>query len=174
MSAWVLLAEGFGAGRMPVAPGTAGSVVGVGVFLVLLATGHLGLYLAGTLVLIAVAVPACGEAERVLGRRDPPSVVLDEIVAMPLCYAGWIGQGVVEGRGLPGWGDVVSSSGVMVVGAGFVLFRVFDIWKPGPIRRSQGLPGGWGVVADDVLAALAVNGCYAAWWWLAGAVRSPL
>lgn len=102
---------------------------------------------------IGVSVPLCSRAERILGREDPGSVVLDEIVALPLTFLGPL---VVLGA----W---PTSSSLMDLAhrfwpewvVGFIAFRVFDIAKPGPIRRIQSLPSGWGVVADDVLAALA-------------------
>jgi phosphatidylglycerophosphatase A len=89
-------------------------------------------------------VPICAAAERFLGKRDPGSVVLDEIVVMPLVGlpAVWVFPNLAI---QPSW---------ILPLAGFAVFRLFDIWKPGPIRSSQELPGGWGVVMDDVLAAL--------------------
>jgi phosphatidylglycerophosphatase A len=69
-------------------------------------------------------------------------VILDEFIAMPLCFLGWRALPAV----LPTWAVLL---------AGFALFRLFDIWKPLGIRRLQALPGGWGVVADDLVAALA-------------------
>jgi phosphatidylglycerophosphatase A len=100
----------------------------------------------GTLIFSAIglylAVALCGEAEFRLGRKDPGEVILDEFVAMPLCYLGW--------RALPGPLPVWA---VFLLGLG--LFRLFDIVKPLGIRKLQDLPGGWGVVVDDVAAALA-------------------
>ncbi len=129
-------------GRRLPAPGTWGSVAGLFYFTVFfyplglwqsLGLSALGLYL---------AVALCGEAEFRIGRKDPGEVILDEFVAMPLCYLGW--------RSLlgpaPGW---------VVFLAGLALFRLFDIAKPFGIRRIQNLPGGWGVVLDDTAAALA-------------------
>jgi len=82
-------------------------------------------------------------------------VVLDEFVAIPLVYLGW--PSLVAAA--PGW---------VVLLAGFGLFRLFDILKPLGIRKLQDLPGGWGVVADDVAAALvACAALHAARWvWL--------
>lgn len=124
------------------APGTWGSVAGLMYFTVFFA-GSYGVF--GTLVLSAigsyVAVAICGEAEFRMGRRDPGEVILDEFVAIPLCFLGWpqlVGP-------LPPWAIFLT---------GFALFRLFDIWKPLWIGRLQRLPGGWGVVADDLAAAL--------------------
>jgi phosphatidylglycerophosphatase A len=89
-----------------------------------------------------LAVALCGEAEYRLGRRDPGEVILDEFTAMPLCFLGW--PAMV--RVWPPWAVFI---------AGFLLFRLLDIAKPFGIRKLQDLPGGWGIVVDDVAAALA-------------------
>jgi phosphatidylglycerophosphatase A len=124
------------------APGTWGSVAGLMYFTVFFA-GSYGVL--GTLIMSAigtyVAVAICGEAEFRMGRRDPGEVILDEFVAIPLCFLGW--PALIDP--LPAWA-------VFLIGFG--LFRLFDIWKPGGIGWLQSLPGGWGVVADDIAAAL--------------------
>ena len=134
-------------GNIPFAPGTWGSLAGLAFFAVVLrrlAAVAGDLALAVTVVaFILLAVGLCGEAEVRLGKTDPGEVVLDEFAVMPLCFLGWWSA-------LPaGWPDWA------VWLAGFALFRLFDIWKPLGIRRLQDLPGGWGVVVDDVAAALA-------------------
>ncbi|MFI5357078.1 MAG: phosphatidylglycerophosphatase A [Opitutales bacterium] len=132
-------------GRRLPAPGTWGSVAGLLYFTVF----FYPLGLAATLLLSAigayVAVAICGEAEFRLGRRDPGEVILDEFVAMPLCFLGWPG---LIGP-LPAWGVFLT---------GFALFRLFDIWKPLGIYQLQSLPAGWGVVVDDLAAALVTCG----------------
>lgn len=142
-------------GRRLPAPGTWGSVAGLLYFTVVF-LGRLGL--AGTLVVSAaasyLAVAICGEAEFRLARKDPSEVILDEVVAMPLCFLGWpslVGP-------LPIWAVLV---------AGFALFRLFDILKPFGIARLQNLPSGWGVVVDDLAAALAACGTLhlVVWLW---------
>lgn len=146
-------------GRIRRAPGTWGSVAGLCYFTVFFYP--LGIF--GTLLLTAIggylAVALCGEAEFRLGRRDPGEVVLDEFVAIPLCFLQW--QLHLE---------VVPPSAIFL--AGFALFRLFDILKPFGIRRLQDLPGGWGVVADDIAAALltcaVLHGARLAWAWSAG------
>lgn len=129
-------------GRMRKAPGTWGSVAGLVYFTLFFY--HLGIF--GTLLFSAVgiyvAVAFCGEAEFRLGKRDPGEIVLDEVIAIPLCFLGW--QTLLGVA--PPWAIFV---------AGFMLFRFFDVLKPLGIARLQRLPGGWGVVADDVAAALA-------------------
>ncbi len=146
-------------GRRLRAPGTWGSAAGLLYFTVFF--WPLG-FLPGSAVWTAVcslpglylAVAMCGEAEFRLGRHDPGEVILDECTAMPLCFLDWPDLAVAW----PPW---------MVFIAGFLLFRLFDITKPLGIRRLQHLPGGWGIVADDVAAALAacVTLHLAAWAW---------
>jgi phosphatidylglycerophosphatase A len=125
------------------APGTWGSVAGMLYFWVSFAdrSGVFGILLLNAVGLY-VAVALCGEAEIRLGRKDPGEVILDEFVAMPLCYLGWTH---LTAGPLPGWAVLL---------AGFALFRFFDILKPLGISKLQDLPGGWGVVIDDVAAAL--------------------
>jgi phosphatidylglycerophosphatase A len=150
MNGFVLwVAQGFGSGRIPFAPGTFGSLVGLLWFFVLLQTRNFWLYLLGTLLGLAASVWLCGKAERILNQTDPGSIVLDEIAAMPLCFAVALGVPWFTRQELPApkWPFVAII---------FVLFRIMDIAKPWPIRRSQKLPGGWGVTVDDALAALFV------------------
>ncbi len=155
MKLWI--AQGFGIGRIPVAPGTFGSLVGLVWFGLLLLTGSLWLFTGGTVAGIALSVWLCGFAEQRLGRKDPGSVVLDEIVAMPICFGAWIAAyGWAHGDlPHPGW-LFTWPNAAWTVGI-FLGFRVFDIVKPWPVRQSQSLPGGLGVTVDDVLAALYVN-----------------
>lgn len=131
----LFLAQGFGSGRAPVAPGTFGTLPGVVLALALLPT-PLPVYIGITVLLLAVGIPLCGEAAIALGRKDPPSVVWDEIVGM-----------LVTMTAVP-----LSLTSLL---AGFALFRLFDIWKPWPIgwvdRRVQ---GGLGIMLDDIIAGV--------------------
>lgn len=147
---WV--AEGFGTGRLRPAPGTWGSVAGVAWTLLLLAIPDPRIYLAGIAVSIPVAVAAATAAERILGRHDPPSVVVDEIVAVPVAFGGYAVHWALGTGRMPALQDR-HLWWPFLVGA-FVLFRILDIWKPWPIRRLQSLPRGTGVVADDLAAGL--------------------
>ncbi len=135
-------------GRIRHAPGTWGSLAGLVYFIVFFTSmGWLGYLIASALGLY-LAVAFCGEAEFRLGQNDPGMVVLDEFMAMPLCFVAW--------RALPAeW--FVGGGGWAIFLAGFLLFRLFDILKPFGIARLQHLPGGWGVVADDAAAALATS-----------------
>jgi phosphatidylglycerophosphatase A len=152
---WV--AQGFGVGRIPVAPGTFGSVVGVLWFGLLLLTGSMWLFVAGTIAAIALSVWLCGVAEKTLGQTDPGSVVLDEIAAIPVCFLGWVAVLVFKTGALPGVAQFFSAPTWPLTLGVFVAFRFFDVAKPWPVYQSQSLPGGWGVTIDDVLAAVYVN-----------------
>lgn len=133
-------------GRRLPAPGTWGSVAGTLYFTVIFLdrvgwVGNLVLTVIGSYLAIAF----CGEAEFRLARKDPGEVILDEFVAMPLCFLGW--PALVAGP-LPLWAVLV---------AGFALFRFYDILKPLGISKLQDLPAGWGVVVDDLAAAIAAS-----------------
>ena len=142
-------------GRRLPAPGTWGSLAGLAYAWLLFRNESLpaGISLLAGLYL---AVGFCGEAARRMGRPDPGEVNLDEFTVMPLCYLLWRGQ-----NGWPDWAVLL---------AGFALFRFYDILKPLGIRRLQRLPGGWGIVADDIAAALAacatLHLAAAGWAWL--------
>lgn len=124
-------------GRVGKAPGTAGSLAAVLLAPVLFL--HLDLYarLLALATLFVVGGLAASRAEAVLGRKDPSMVVIDEVLGQWLTFLPFFL--------LPTWQLI----------AGFVLFRVFDIAKPWPIRRSENwLPGGFGIMLDDVLAGI--------------------
>jgi phosphatidylglycerophosphatase A len=133
----LFISQGAYAGRIPVAPGTAGTVVGVFLFLGMkgLPPGH---YLAVCILVILVGMWAAARAETILGRKDSPSIVIDEI-------AGFLTAMFMVP---PGWFFIIS---------GFLLFRAFDIIKPWPLRRLEGLHGGPGVMLDDVGAGVYTN-----------------
>jgi phosphatidylglycerophosphatase A len=169
---WKLwIAQGLGSGRVPRAPGTAGSVVGIAWTAVLLLPQSWTVLIAGALLGSAASVWLCGEAERILGRRDPGSVVLDEIIALPWCFAAWIALEFHRTGHLPRPAELVTDGGWLVTLGVFAAFRFFDVLKPPPVRQSQALPGGWGVTVDDLLAAVYVNLVTAPVlvWWGSGA-----
>ncbi|MBW8781556.1 MAG: phosphatidylglycerophosphatase A [Verrucomicrobia bacterium] len=156
-------------GRARKAPGTWGSVAGLLYFTVFFCPMETWQNLFFSAVGLYFAVAVCGEAEFRLGRRDPGEVVLDEFVAMPLCFLGW--QHLTVGAlPWPPWAVFL---------AGFALFRLYDITKPLGIAKLQDLPGGWGVAVDDTGAALAacatLHLAHAAWFnvlvWLPGLAR---
>lgn len=155
MKLWI--AQGFGVGRIPVAPGTFGSAVGVAWFALLLAGGSWWCLLGGAAAGLGLSVWLCGAAERILGQTDPGSVVLDEFTAMPVCFFAWVGILHWRNGVLPAAGYFFSKENWLPTLGVFVAFRLFDVLKPWPVYQSQALPGGWGVTLDDLLAAVYVN-----------------
>jgi phosphatidylglycerophosphatase A len=151
------IAQGFGIGRIPWAPGTFGSLVGMLWFGLLLMPGSLWIFLVGTIAGIALSVWLCGVGEKLLGQTDPGSVILDEITAMPVCFIGWIAIQLCRTGSLPTFGYFFSAQTWLPTLGVFVACRIFDIAKPWPVRQSQALPGGWGITIDDVLASGYVN-----------------
>jgi len=130
-----LLSLGFGSGCAPKAPGTMGTLVGV-LFYLPLQLLALPYYVAVVVVVSLVGIWLCGQTARALGVHDHPGIVWDEI-------AGYLLTMVAAPSG---WGWIL---------LGFVLFRIFDIWKPWPIGLlDKQLKGGLGVMADDLLAGI--------------------
>ena len=157
------VATGFGSGLSPVMPGTAGSVVGlaIGAAVARFLASHggsiaaaLGLLTSG-LVVGAIGVAVSGPVCRALGADDPGCIVIDEISGQLLACAA-----------VPLLPLKTSGAAVAAWAGAFVLFRLFDIVKPGPIRTLQRLPGGWGVVIDDVAAGIASAVVLGAAGWL--------
>ncbi len=153
----IFLAQGFGIGRIPVAPGTFGSMLGIALFASLLWLGTWAGLLVGTLVTVCLSIWLCGVAEKALGQTDPGSVVLDEIAAMPICFLGWVWIFQSTRHRFPRPEDLMAGRNWLVVLGVFAAFRLFDVLKPWPVGKSQKLPGGWGITIDDVLAAVYVN-----------------
>lgn len=129
-------------GNIKFAPGTWGTLAGI----IWFSVAYWNLNYLATLLFsflsVYVAIQICWEAEIRLGLRDPGKIVLDEFVAVPLCF---MGSQPLMHTGI-GW---------LVVLLGFLFFRLFDIWKPFGIKRLQDYPGGLGVVLDDLAAAVA-------------------
>ncbi len=141
-------------GRRLPAPGTFGSVIGLLVFASLTSIwvgeeeSIAPIIIHCSFVLLALlSIPICTTAEHILSKEDPPEVILDEFVAQPLVFIG-VPLNFQQDSILPS---------VLVLACGFTLFRFFDIVKPIGISRLQKLPGGLGVVADDVAAAYAAG-----------------
>jgi phosphatidylglycerophosphatase A len=150
------IATGLGAGHAPVAPGTFGAAEGVVLFFIINAIINQRLLLASRWSLVvfviinaalyAVGVWASNRAIAATGLKDPSVAVIDEVSGQLIAMTPLIVH--------------PSLAGVVV---SFLLFRAFDIFKPYPIRKLEGLPGGFGVMSDDALA-----GVYAAvLTWLA-------
>ena len=154
LALWV--AQGFGIGRIRIMPGTFGTLLGFGWLWLLLWTRHLWLFGLGILAGFALSVWLCGLGERILQKKDPGSVVLDEITAFPLCFLIWVIKFWSAHHALPSISLFFGERSWYWTAGVFLLFRLFDILKPWPIRGSQSLAGGWGVTVDDFLAALYV------------------
>ncbi len=133
----LLIAEGGYAGKVPVAPGTAGTVVGVFLYYIF-HTLPIPWYLIVCLMVTVVGIWSAGNAEKLLGKKDAPSIVIDEI-------AGYL----ISMTMIPATWDFII--------AGFLLFRLFDIIKPWPLKRVQDVHGGVGVVLDDIGAGVYTN-----------------
>jgi len=151
----LLFARGGGLGLAPKAPGTVGTLGGYPLTLLLLVPGSFWVYLTGCILLVPFSAWICGEAERILDREDPGEVVLDEIIAVPICYLGVFGLMTFQGEGMPDLNSLFEYKLWWVWAlAGFGFFRIFDICKPGLIDKAQSFRAGWGVTMDDVLAGL--------------------
>jgi len=130
------------------------SFVGLGWCALLLQTGNFWYYLGGLLAGVAVGVWVCGAARKTLPDIDARTVVLDKIVAVPICFLPWVAQLAWLGNGtFPPLATLVSSSRVLAAIAALLLFRLVASIEPWPIRRAQLLGRSWGIVLDDVLAA---------------------
>jgi phosphatidylglycerophosphatase A len=129
------IATGFGAGYLPKAPGTWGSLVALPLhfFLRQLAPNHYALALTA---IFFIAVITAGQAEKILDRKDPGVVVIDEVIGMLITL-------------------IAAPNNPLIWLLGFLIFRFFDIFKPYPIRIiDQRVNGGMGIVLDDVLAGI--------------------
>lgn len=127
-----------GLGNIPVAPGTIGSAVGLGVVWIL--SGSFLTQVVGIGMAVVLSLWSAGPTAQAMGKEDPASIIIDEVAGM-----------MVGAAFLPVAGSIY--------GAAFLLFRFFDVFKPPPIRQIQRLPGSWGILMDDLLAGLAANLC---------------
>jgi phosphatidylglycerophosphatase A len=169
-----------GVGYFPIAPGTMGALVGVGLYLALwgrltqlleanaargglnllhIFTPQLAVMLLVIFLVTMAGIWAASRAEKATQKKDPSIVVIDEVAGQMIALLSgpfW----------LPTWWSILSA---------FILFRLFDIWKPYPIRRLEALESGLGIMADDVLAgiyALIVNSLLIAGYLLLMSPRS--
>ncbi|OGL40748.1 MAG: hypothetical protein A3C43_10705 [Candidatus Schekmanbacteria bacterium RIFCSPHIGHO2_02_FULL_38_11] len=143
----ILFTTGFYSGYFPIASGTAGSFVGVGLYLLMDRFISVPYYAVVTLVVFILGILASSKAEVVFAKKDSGKIVIDEIVGF-----------MVTMFAIP--------STLKYVLAGFFLFRVFDIIKPFPIRRFEKLEGGLGVMLDDFIAGIYVNLILHGWKYL--------
>lgn len=133
------LSTWFGTGLLPVAPGTFGTLAGVPLVFGLACIGTVpGVFIIA--MVVAVAIWTSDRSEELLGNDDPSEVVIDEVagflLTMFLLPLSWL-----------------------TLGLGFILFRVFDIFKPYPIKQAEKLRGGLGIVMDDLVAGIYAHLC---------------
>ena len=134
----VIVATMFGAGRAPIVPGTFGTLAAMPPAILLARVLPDWGFAVATVILASLAIGTSGVAARAMGLKDPRPVVIDEAAGLfvTLLY-------------LP--------AAPATFALGFVLFRLMDILKPFPARRAEGLPGGWGIVVDDLIAGVYAN-----------------
>jgi len=131
----MFIATGFYSGYLPKAPGTWGSLVGLILFF-LLHNLSLEIYLAVVAGVFLIGTFAAGEAEKIMDRQDPGLVVIDEIVGMLITM-------------------IAIPATPLAMALGFILFRIFDIWKPFPVGFiDQRFHGGLGIMLDDIVAGI--------------------
>lgn len=129
------LALGFGSGLAAKAPGTFGTLAAVPLYL-LLAQLPLSWYLAVTLVCVLAGIYICDKAAKDMGVHDHGAIVWDEVAGLLITM-------------------IAAPAGILWLAVGFVLFRLFDILKPWPIRWLDAkVEGGFGIMIDDVLAGI--------------------
>jgi phosphatidylglycerophosphatase A len=133
-----LVATWFGCGYAPKAPGTAGSLAALLIAIALNWYGGYGRWtlLLLTALLLAPGIWSAGVVAKRTNQPDPQIVVVDEVIGQ------WI---TLAGAATFNWKTYL---------AAFVLFRLLDMWKPAPARQFENFPGGWGIVADDVMAGV--------------------
>lgn len=142
------LAFGFGSGLMPLVPGTWGTLAAIPIYL-LLASTSAPVYLFSVLGAFLLGIVVCNQTSKLLGVHDYGGIVWDEVVGFLLTM-------------------FLAPPGIIWIVIGFILFRIFDIWKPYPIHVvDERVHGGLGIMLDDVLAAIpswiSLQGL--AWWW---------
>ncbi len=132
---WHFLAFGYGLGAMPIAPGTFGSLIGLIYYWLMFPLGWT-IYITLTIVATCFGFWLCGKVSDDLGVHDHGGIVWDEVVGILLTF-------------------LFVTPNIITMTAGFLLFRLFDIWKPWPIKVvDRQVQGGLGIMLDDVLAAV--------------------
>lgn len=129
------LSLGFGSGLSPFAPGTAGTLIAIPLYLLMMELSS-GVFLFITLALFLLGIFLCGKTAEALGVHDHGAIVWDEIVGYLTVM-------------------LLVPPSLFAIVMGFILFRIFDIWKPWPIRMlDRKVEGGFGIMLDDLVAAL--------------------
>ncbi len=132
-----VVATGLGLGYSPVAPGTFGAALGVALF-ALARHWPLWAHLVGVAVLFLGGTAAADRLAARMGKKDPGRAVIDEVAGM------WVSL-------------LLLPFGVRTASIAFIAFRITDTLKPWPARQMEGLPGGWGIMADDMMAGVYAN-----------------
>jgi len=146
----LVLATWFGCGFSPIAPGTAGTLGALPLYLLVAPGGPWAVGLTALLV-AGIGIAAAGQVARRRGLKDPQLVCIDEVAGVLVALT-------------------AARLELVQVAAAVVLFRVFDIWKPWPVRLlERRLPGGWGIVGDDLAAGAWAAALLLAGRWLAQA-----
>lgn len=127
-----MVSSGFYLGYSPVAPGTIGSLLGLGIYILM--RGFPVLYILVTVLLFILGFLVCTRAEEVFGEKDSRHIIIDEVAAICLIYL------FVR----PEWPSVI---------AAFAIFRFFDIMKIPPARQAEKISGGKSIMLDDIVAA---------------------
>jgi len=145
-----ILTSCFGLGRLPLAPGTWGSLPPAVIFALMCYFDVSAVTIAISMAVLAVAgsvicVVFCPAVIKETGKSDPREVVADEFAGQAVTFLAFPFF-------MPA--DISTRQILIITALGFVLFRIFDVVKPWPIRKLENLPKGWGVLADDILAAV--------------------
>jgi phosphatidylglycerophosphatase A len=130
----LFFATGFYSGYLPWAPGTWGTLAAVPIYFCLRLL-PLWLYAVILAIMIVAGFYLCGYAAKAMNKEDPPEAVWDEVVGFLLVM-------------------LFLPYSILSVIIGFALFRLFDIWKPWPIKKIEDLPGGFGIILDDLMASV--------------------
>lgn len=134
-----ILSSFFGLGYAPIAPGTFGSLGGVLLYFIMVGIGLSAFsYFFVCIILVFLSIFIANQAERIIMKKDPSQIVIDEVVGIPITMF------------------LIPLSWTTLT-IGFVLNRLLDIWKPFPAKQAQLLPGGWGIVLDDVISSIYAN-----------------
>jgi phosphatidylglycerophosphatase A len=134
---WLVIATFFGSGLSPLAPGTCGSLATMLLVYFIEPYWQAPLYiqLAAIAIVFIVGIPAGSAAEKHFNKKDPGACVIDEVVGQMIAL-------------------LLVPHKISFYIAGFFLFRLFDIVKPYPVGKLERIPGGWGIMLDDVMAGL--------------------
>lgn len=142
VSQWLIIAAatGLGVGLIPPRIATLGTLWGIPLAWGLMAVGSVG-YVPILIALWCLGIPICTKAAVLLASEDPREVVYDEFTTLPLVYF------------------LAPSFSITVIVVGFVLHRIFDISKPWGVRHAESLPGGLGIMTDDIVASVYALAC---------------